>query len=331
MIVTARSEDLPTADRFEWWREQVAKDVAPTVCSSPCAGDFRAVVTYAELGPVYLSVLTYPELRSVRTPAMIRRSDPERYGVTLVTRNGLWFAQREGDCRLGAGDLLVHDSSQPFETRVPPAGGDLGRAVMLNVPKTALPLRQEQMNALLAHRLPGDSGINTVLAGYLDGLATAVSRGDVGEPETRRLGELALHLACATLAAHIDAEDRLSPESRRRALLSRIEAHIELNLADPLLTPAEIAAHHRISVGYLHRLFRSNELTVTAWIRHLRLERCRADLADPRLRSRPVHAVGAHWGLRDAAHFSRVFRAAYGAAPAEYRRAALTASAADQL
>lgn len=328
--MTMRSEDLPIADRFEWWREQVAKDVAPTVSSSPCADDFRAVVTYAELGPVYLSVLSYPELRAVRTPAMIRRSDPERYGVTLVTRNGLWHAQRDGDCRVGAGDMLVFDSSQPYDTRVLSAGST-GGLVMLNVPKTALPLRQGQMNGLLAQRLPGDSGMNTVLAGYLDGLAATVSRGDVGEPEMERLGELALHLTAATLAAQIDAEDRLSPEVRRRALLSRIEAHIELNLGDPALTPAEIAAHHHISAGYLHRIFRSHELTVTAWIRHRRLERCRADLADPRLRSRPVHAVAARWGLRDAAHFSRAFRAAYGAPPAEYRRAALTADAADEV
>ena len=91
-----------------------------------------------------LSVLAYPELRSVRTPAMIRRSDPERYGVTLVTRNGLWFAQRDGDCRVGAGDMLAFDSSQPFDARVLSAGGS-GRVVMLNFPKTALPLRQEQM------------------------------------------------------------------------------------------------------------------------------------------------------------------------------------------
>ena len=56
VIVTMRSEDLPAADRFEWWREQVARDTVPTVVSSPHAGDFRAVVTLAELGPVQLSM-----------------------------------------------------------------------------------------------------------------------------------------------------------------------------------------------------------------------------------------------------------------------------------
>jgi AraC-like DNA-binding protein len=32
-----------------------------------------------------------------------------------------------------------------------------------------------------------------------------------------------------------------------------------------------------------------------------------------------VSAIAARWGLMDAAHFSRAFRAAYGLPPAEYR------------
>ena len=136
---------------------------------------------------------------------------------------------------------------------------------------------------------------------------------------------MALDLAVAALAAQLGAEDRLAPETRRQALVSRVEAFIEQNLGDPGLTPAAIAAHHHISVGYLHRLFQPRQLTVAAWIRHLRLERCRADLANPRLRLRPVHAVGARWGFRSPADFSRAFRAAYGMPPGDYRSQALAA------
>jgi AraC-like DNA-binding protein len=132
---------------------------------------------------------------------------------------------------------------------------------------------------------------------------------------------VALSLTVAALAAQLGAEGRLAPETHRQALLSRIEAFIEHNLGDPGLTPAAIAARHHISLGYLHRLFESRELTVAAWIRHLRLERCRADLADPRLW--PVHAIGTRWGFRSAADFSRAFRAAHGMPPGDYRRHAL--------
>ncbi len=318
MIVTMRSEDLPAPDRFEWWCEQVARDWAPSVVSSPHTRDFPAVLTLAELGPVQLSVLDFPEVRAVRTPALVRRSDPERYGISLITTNDLYFAQRDRDCRIGPGDLLLHDTSQPSDSRALPGTGP-GRMLMLHLPKSALPLRPRRLECLLAHRLPTGTGMNAILARYLTSVTNAIENGEVGEREGKRLGEVALDLAAATLAAQIDAQDKLGPESRRQALLARIVAFIEHNLGDPDLTPAEIAAHHHISLAYLHRLFQHRELTVAAWIRHQRLQRCRTDLADPRLRSRPVHAIAARWGFRHAADFSRAFRAAQGLSPSDYR------------
>ncbi|NEB02960.1 helix-turn-helix domain-containing protein [Streptomyces sp. SID13726] len=315
-----RSEDLPPADRFPWWCEQMAQDIVPSMVSSPHADDFRSVVTVAELGPVVLTALDYPELHSVRSPALVRRSDPERYGLSVVMANDLCFAQRDRESRLTPGHLLLHDTSQPLETH---AGAGRGEMVMLQLPRTALPLRPERLYPLLARAMSGATGMSAVFARYLVSVAGAVRRGEVGEREVGRLGEVALDLAAATLASYVDAEDRLSPETRRQALLARIEAFVELNLADPELTPAVIAAHHHISLGYLHRLFRHRELTVAAWIRHLRLERARADLADPLLRHHPVHALGARWGFQHAADFSRAFRTAHGVPPGDYRRQAL--------
>lgn len=325
MIATMDSQGIPVPDRFEWWCEQVAKDVVPTVISSPHARDFRAAVTLVELGPVQLSLLAFPELRSVRTPALVRRSDPERYGLSLITAHHVYFAQRGRDCKVGAGELLLHDTSGPSEVRTLP-GDSPATALILHLPKDAVPLRSRRLDDLVARPLTATTGMNGVLARYVTSVAAAVGDGELGERDLRRLGEVALDLTVAAFAAQIDAEDELSPETRRQALLVRIDAFIEHNLGDPDLTPAEIAAHHHISVGHLHRLFRSRELTATAWIRHQRLERCRADLADPRLQARPVQEIAARWGFRHPADFSRAFRVAHGLPPGDYRRRALAAN-----
>jgi AraC-like DNA-binding protein len=328
VIVTLRTEDVPTADRFEWWREQAVKDTVPTLITSPHTADFRAVTTLAELGPVRLAVHSFPEVAAVRTPALIRRCDAERYGLLVIRADTMWMTQRDHVSRLRPGDVVLYDTSQPYDVRAFPGPGHEGM-LMMHFPKALLPLRPERLNELLAYRLPGDTGMSTIFAQYLDGVASAVARGEVGEPELRRLGEVALDLAAATLAAQLDAQDQLAPETRSQALLSRIEAFIELNLGDPDLTPTAIAEHHHISTGYLHRLFQPRELTAAAWIRRRRLERCHAALADPRLRHHPVHAIGARWGLRDPAHFSRAFRTAYGITPGDRRRQALTANGTD--
>jgi AraC-like DNA-binding protein len=99
-----------------------------------------------------------------------------------------------------------------------------------------------------------------------------------------------------------------------------VHAFIEQRLADPALSPATIAGAHHVSVRYLYKLFEGRHRGVAGWIRERRLERSRRDLLDPALAARPVSAIAARWGLVDPAHFSRLFRAAYGVPPLEYRR-----------
>ncbi|PWU60027.1 AraC family transcriptional regulator [Micromonospora globispora] len=110
---------------------------------------------------------------------------------------------------------------------------------------------------------------------------------------------------------------------RVTGLRSQVEAFVRRHLDDPELTPAAVAAAHHLSLRSLHRLFAGTGTTVAALIRTGRLERCFRDLADPRLGHLAVHQIAARWGLRDRAHFSRVFRAAYGISPREHRERAI--------
>jgi hypothetical protein len=69
----------------------------------------------------------------------------------------------------------------------------------------------------------------------------------------------------------------------------------------------------------LHKHFHASGTTVAGWIMQRRLERCGHDLRDPRWSGRPVASIGARWGYPDPAHFSRLFKAAYGIGPRDYR------------
>ncbi|MFD7069096.1 helix-turn-helix domain-containing protein [Streptomyces sp. NPDC059913] len=52
--------------------------------------------------------------------------------------------------------------------------------------------------------------------------------------------------------------------------------------------------------------------------------RCRADLTDPRLAGCSIQTIAARRGLAAPAHFSRLFRAAYGMTPSDYRHASVS-------
>jgi AraC-like DNA-binding protein len=77
-----------------------------------------------------------------------------------------------------------------------------------------------------------------------------------------------------------------------------------------------------VSVGHLHRLFRDTGTTVNRSLVDLRVQRCAADLRDPRLRHRSVAEIAYGRGFKDAAHFTRAFAARHGTTPSDWRAAA---------
>jgi AraC-like DNA-binding protein len=98
---------------------------------------------------------------------------------------------------------------------------------------------------------------------------------------------------------------------------------IDEHLADPDLDPEMVARAHFMSVRALHKLAHESGTSIAGWIRHRRLENCKADLANPAWRSMSVAAIGARWGLTRASHFTTLFRAEYGMTPSAYRQSCL--------
>ncbi|MET7728248.1 helix-turn-helix domain-containing protein [Streptomyces mirabilis] len=318
METVLRTEELPVADRFEWWCELTARALIPTVFTSNYADDFRAVVRTLELGTAQVSVLSYPSLRSRRTSVMVRRSDPELYQLALTLRGGQGLSHCGREALVKAGDLVLYDTSHPFDAWAFP-DGSTAEVIIVHVPRAALALPAAKVDRLLAVPLPGGTGMGALLAQFLTRLAAESA--SYGPQDTGRLGGVTVDLITAFLAHHLDTEDSVPAESRQQALMVSIYSFVERNLGDPRLSPAVVAAAHHISVRQLHRLFQHYGITVAAFIRQQRLECARRDLAEPLLRVRPVHAIAARWGFPRPADFTRAFRTAYGVPPSEYRQA----------
>ncbi|MGW2815974.1 AraC-like ligand-binding domain-containing protein [Streptomyces sp. NPDC001415] len=320
-VTVFRTDGLPEPDRFDAWCAMVARALVVTRLATDHSRAFHGVAHHVSLGHVRVSVLEYSGIRSRRSPALVRACDPEllQLGVTRSGRQSL--AQGRGAASTGGAELLLSDTSQPYEAEVAP-DGDHARSLLVQVPRNSLTVPRAKVSALIARPLPAADGLGALL---VQTLARAEADAAHYRPQdTHRLGAVAAQLVDAFLAHHLDLAD--PPESRPQALLTAINAFIDRHLADPGLSPGPIAAAHHISVRYLHRLFASEGTTVGSTVRGRRLERCRLELADPRLLARPVRAIGARWGYANPADFNRAFRAAYGMPPGEYRRRAFPSS-----
>ncbi|WP_174248258.1 helix-turn-helix domain-containing protein [Streptomyces hoynatensis] len=318
-VVSISADVVPAPDRFDWWAQLVGREVMPVSVSSEHPERFRGTCESVALPGAKVSMFDFSAMSAVRTLAHIRRHDPEDFYLFVVHEGSIGLEQRRSLTWLGAGDMAVFDTSRPLECafREHREQGQPIRLTLMQLPRASLPLPSDKVDRLLASRFSGRAGSGALLTQYLAGLLANAAH--CGPAELPRLSAVGRDLAATFLAGRLDARDALSPETRRQALLARIDVFIEHHLGDPELRPATIAAHHHVSVRLLHQLFRDRPETVGATIRRRRLERCRADLADPRLRHRTIGEIAARWGFRHPADFSRAFRAAYGAAPSEFR------------
>ena len=82
-----RNDHLPAGERFEYWREMACQvRMAPVEVQSDNQAGFRFALRYADLGAARVSLFTVMPYRVRRTPALIRRSDPERLSVGMLLR-----------------------------------------------------------------------------------------------------------------------------------------------------------------------------------------------------------------------------------------------------
>ena len=311
--------EVPATARRDW-REMVGGALVPMDLRSERGPTGPSKVTTGEAGPIRVTEVFDRAGAAARTPESIRWSDPQVYQL-VVQAQGETLAEQDGrTAALAPGDFAVSDSSRPFR-----CVHTESRLVCVNIPRDLLPLRQDEMARLTGVRFGGPHGVDAMVSTVVGQLPSALA--DAGAAERARLGTAVLELLTVALAARLEptklARDALTPVgSGRGVLLLRVQAYITDRLGDPRLSPGMVAAAHHISRRYLHRLFEPTGTSAAMWIRSQRLERCRRDLLDPGLSHRPAYAIGARWGFGDPAHFSRVFRLAYGIPPGEYRLAA---------
>ncbi|WP_405907422.1 MULTISPECIES: helix-turn-helix domain-containing protein [unclassified Streptomyces] len=300
----------------EAWAEVLTGLYGPVSTRVDPGEGFRAAVRVRELGAVRVSAVRCPPVE-VRAAAGPCDESAARHHLALVLGGELVLDQAGRTTRVGRGDLVLFDTGCPFRLRPTAPWNAVVTAHLAPTPPTPSSSPPPSLppggpGRLVARELPGREGVAALVAGFLAGLARDAT--PYRPCEELRLGMVVTDLVGALRDQGLGEEDPEPP-----VLLPRIQAYVLRHLGDGGLTPDRVAAAHHISTRYLHRLFQRQGLTVAAWIKAQRLERCRRDLADPHLRRLPVYAIGARWGFANAADFSRAFRTAYGITPTCFR------------
>jgi AraC-like DNA-binding protein len=210
---------------------------------------------------------------------------------------------------LNSGDLLIWHGRSPvcFDLQ------ESFQKVCVHLPLDTFESVLPEANSYAGTHLQNGHSISRMLGACLSTLTDDVLTSEM-EPAGSAI-ELTLDLIGAALTRHRESNNI----GLRMNLYQRLTAFIERRLGDPELSPTMLARTHHISTRYLHWVFSERGTTVGTWIRSRRLAQCRAELA--KLGSdHTVTEIAMRWCFSDVAHFSRLFRSAYGVSPREFRR-----------
>ena len=297
---------------LDTWRDDVCDqllDADTSMTSSSALGVNLGITAIA--GIVHLDCRTTERgLQLGRDAKRVARTNVEAMGLSVVMSGEAEVETRSGTHVLHAGELCLLSSAEVFSKRLSasyqeqflylpvPLALALGRKAPV-MRQRLIVAQRHGLGALLADTVTSMARMrNDLTANQWStalGAIFEITTGVFGEPQAE---------AMAT--------------SSRHAQHARALRYIEAHLAEPTLSPRQIAAALGMSLRYLHLLFEDGP-SVGATMLASRLDRCRDALVDPAFRHRSVSEIAYQWGFNDAAHFSRTFKTRFGVSPRAVR------------
>ncbi|MFE7654744.1 helix-turn-helix domain-containing protein [Streptomyces bottropensis] len=313
---TWSTKGLPTAAVRDAWSQKMSELHLAWSLSFPRRERFDAAVRYRRLDGLTVSDFRGGRYVGRRGTAM---AGGPQIGV-LINLSGRMVC-RHGDKELlvGPDELVLWDSEMAhgFDAVEP------RHELSLLLPRDRVPqgLAAAAARGLGAVSVAAGSGLAAIAADQL----RAITR------ELDSLSDAGLAIASQSFFDTLDSalapltNAHAASPTAREALLLRVRRYIEDHLDDPDLCASSVAEAHDISVRTLHVAFGATGTTVGRFIRERRLRVCYRELAQAH-GGTTVTDVAFRWGFNDVAHFSRVFKQAYGVTPssvvARHRRVA---------
>jgi AraC-like DNA-binding protein len=304
---------IDPASRSTYWHQAIANAYFALNLQFGDPANFNGVLQHWTLGAVSLSRLRSGALQYRRLPKHLAQDTEEQLLVTIPARAEVYFSQCGHDVRCSPGSYIIERSHEPYEFSHT-EDADLW---VLKIQTKALAGRLRAPDRFCSMQFDANAGVGGLFADLVQHIPQRFDQMPVAAREA--IGQQLVDL----LALSIQSDERTltsASSSVRAAHLTRIENFVRANLHRTDLDPDLIARECRISVRYLHELFRDTNQTVGQWIRDVRLEAAREDLAAIR-NPLSIAEICYRRGFSDQAYFSRLFKQHYSMSPREYRQA----------
>lgn len=306
-----------SSDIWNTWSAMSAREFYDGDLEFDARGDVDFSFDKALCYPLSLTRLaTRSGLAYRRTWQHIRGNKVGFRVIWFVRKGSLRITRSQGSCEVKEGQAGIVDSSAPFHIRTICDAEGQYESYQLTVPAYMFLAHLQEADKVTA---PFD--LDTPEGNIVQHLLTLLL--NEGENLSRRAAK---PMAESLLEAIADSMGYRSTELPRRQRLvdkrlADIENYILMNLTDPDLCYDRVAANCGISPRYLCYLLKANNSSFSELLWKNRLPKARELLMSDATRDYPIHEIAFMSGFKSAAHFSRMFKNAYGCPPREFRMA----------
>lgn len=296
--------------RVAFWQEMVSQTFVHAHCDSSVGEAFSASIRTDRFAETEISrIEAGPQLIDRRRTDIARACKP-RFYLCYHQAGRAVYRERGAESVLGPGDMILLDNCEPYSAEYQ----EPVTSIVLHVPHELLRDRFRMPERVLGHRISGARGLTRITGDFLRSCVAQADQLPICQRPV--IANIALNLFSGLLAEEISETSEAG--TQQAILLARIKQHVLAHLGDPGLAPAQVAAFAGISVRHLSRLFQLDGSSFGRYLLQQRVER-RLDLANPQFRALRIGEIALQNGFNNFAHFSRVFRDAFGCSPIEYR------------
>lgn len=289
------------------WQESIGVMFDTRLRSAPDGG-FHARVEGFQFGEVLLGTCRSAAQTFDRSPRRIGRDNLDHLLLQFYTEGSC--GRRDGGSgeHTRPGDLWISDLAQPLAT-----GATSFTNLNVIVPRRVLAPLLTAPDEHNMQVLRGSSPLVRLLHNHL--AAMFQSAPQLMPQDAEALLQPTLQLAAAAINGGLREESRQGVMS---SLFGAIARHIELHIADPMLSVEDVAAAFGISQRKLYYLFEPWD-GFASYVQKQRLQACRRALSDPAQRHLSVAEIAAAYGFTHPKSFSRAFRRHIGMTAREMR------------
>jgi AraC-like DNA-binding protein len=302
------TDSLPPEERFEAFRDNLARRLFQFDMISPNVEPYRGLIDLSMAGPIAFGKVHGSKAEFVRTQKMARQCE-EGVWLLLNRRGGFRVSQGDLDGAIGPGDGFLLDAVHVHEGRCLVESDSW----VVKVPEQALKARRPRNAPARAMILPGAAPITRLLHTVLD----AHYRLDAVDhrPAELLLGQYLADLVALAMGASRDGAHLAEGRGLKAARLRAVIDDIGQNFAQPDLSASNVAIRLGLSRRYVHSLLEETGASFSDHVLERRLTHAHQLLTAPDRVSARIAEIAYECGFSDLSFFNRSFRRRFGCAP----------------